>query len=71
MEKVCPQCGFGVRGSWHRRYDVGKLKRGSVEGRIPVMGKVEVKREARVMAYVCDTTNLPLLVEPERAKERW
>jgi hypothetical protein len=68
MEKSCPYCGAKVREKWHRRYGIQKLDRGSVEGGVPVVGRLTVKREALVMVYVCDLTNLPFLVALERAK---
>ena len=68
MEKSCPYCGASVRERWHRRYGIQKLDKGSLEGGVPVVGSVKVKREALVMVYVCDLTNLPFLVALERAK---
>jgi hypothetical protein len=68
MEKKCPHCGFGVGERWHQHYGVQKLEKGSVEAGIPVVGKVELRRETLVMVYVCNLTNLPFLVAMERAQ---
>lgn len=70
MKKTCPHCGFGVNEKWHKRYGIHKLDRGSVEGGVPVVGRVQVRRETLVMVYVCDLTNLPFLVALEKAKDR-
>jgi hypothetical protein len=70
MQKLCPHCGFGVRETWHKQYGVQKLEKGSVEGGVPIVGKVELRREALVMVYVCELTNLPFLVAMEKAREK-
>jgi len=66
--KVCPHCGFDVRERWHKRYGVQKLEKGLGEIGVPVVGKVQLRRETLVMIYVCDLTNLPFMVT--LAKER-
>jgi hypothetical protein len=62
MEKKCPHCGSDISERWHKRYGVQKLEKGLVEIGVPVVGKLEVRRETLVMVYVCDLTNLPFLV---------
>lgn len=68
MEKVCPHCGHDIKERWHQRYGVQKLERGSGEIGVPVVGRVQVRREALVMVYVCELTNLPFLVTMGKAK---
>ena len=70
MTKTCPHCGSDVKERWHTRYGVQKLDRGSVEGGVPVVGSVTVRRESLVMVYVCELTNLPFLVALDKAKDR-
>jgi hypothetical protein len=69
MKKVCPHCGFGIGETWHKHYGIQKLEKGSVEGGIPVVGKVELRRETLVMVYVCELTNLPFVLAMEKAHE--
>ena len=47
---------------WHKHYGVQKLERGSGEIRVPVVGKVKLRKETLVMVYVCEITNMPFLV---------
>lgn len=60
--KVCPHCGHDLKERWHRHYGVQKLDRGSGEVGVPLVGKLELRKEALVMVYVCELTNLPFLV---------
>jgi len=68
MEKSCPHCGFDIKERWHKRYGVQKLEKGSLEAGVPVVGKLEFRREALVLVYVCDLTNLPFLVAIAKTK---
>ena len=69
MPKTCPHCGAEVRESWHRRYGIQRLDKGTVDGSVPVVGSLKVRRETLAMVYVCELTNLPFLVVLEKAKE--
>jgi len=60
MEKICPHCGSPVGEKWHHRYGIHKLDKGEVV--IPVVGGFRLRREALVMVYVCELTNLPFLM---------
>jgi len=51
-----------VKERWHKHYGVQKLERGSGEIRVPVVGKVKLRKETLVMVYVCEITNMPFLV---------
>jgi hypothetical protein len=69
MPKVCPHCGSEISKSWHHRYGIHTLDKGFVEGGVPVVGRVEIRRETLVMVYVCDLTNLPFLVTLDKARD--
>jgi hypothetical protein len=60
--KICSHCGHDLKERWHRHYGVQKLGRGSGEVGVPLVGKMELRKEALVMVYVCELTNLPVLV---------
>lgn len=69
MERKCPHCGFDLKERWHKHYGVQKLEKGSVEAGVPIVGKVEYRRESLVMVCVCDMTNLPFWVALERSAD--
>jgi hypothetical protein len=69
-KKVCPHCGHDLSEKWHRHYGVQKLERGGGEVGVPLIGKVNLRKETLVMVYVCELTNLPFLVTLVKAKER-
>jgi len=62
MGKVCPHCKHEISESWHQGFGLQKLDKGWVEVGIPVVGRINLKREAIVMVYICERTNLPFLV---------
>ncbi len=69
MEKRCPHCGYSVNEEWHRSYGMQKINKGSIEGGVPTVGKLELRRETIVMVYICELTNLPFYLAPEKAQD--
>ncbi|MGP8124694.1 MAG: hypothetical protein ACLQEQ_02350 [Nitrososphaerales archaeon] len=68
MEKTCPRCGFSVGERWYIRYGIQKLDKGWGQVGIPVVGGFKLRRQALVMVYICELTNLPFLVALPRIK---
>jgi hypothetical protein len=69
MEKTCPHCGYSVNEEWHRSHGMQKIEKGSVEGGVPAVGRIEVRRETIVMVYICELTNLPFFLTTEKAQD--
>jgi hypothetical protein len=64
----CPNCNFPVEETWHRTYGVEKIDRGWVEVGVPMLGRVNIKKESVVMVYICELTRLPFLVVLKTAR---
>jgi hypothetical protein len=62
MKGRCPHCGCSISEAWHRSYGLEKIDKGWVEIGIPVIGRVNFKRQSIAMVYVCEVANLPFLV---------
>lgn len=62
MKKSCPHCGHDIGTVWHKQFVIQKLERGAGEIGLPIVGRLQVRRERLVMVYVCELTNLPFLV---------
>ena len=45
-----------------------KIDKGSVEDGLPAVGRIEVRRETLVMIYLCELSNLPFYLAPEKAQ---
>ena len=68
MSPICPHCGSEIRESWHRSYGLQKIDKGWIEIGVPVVGKVNFRRESVAMVYFCERSNLPFLVILTTAK---
>jgi len=53
---------------WHKKYGIQKLDRGSAEVGLPVVGRINIRRETLAVVYMCELTNLPFLVTVEKAR---
>jgi len=66
--KLCPHCGQGITAVWHKKYGIQKLERGNAEVGVPVVGKVNLRKQTLAVVYMCELTNLPFLVTVEKAR---
>ncbi len=62
MAAVCPHCRCPVAEPWHRSYGLETLEKGWVEVGIPVIGRVNFRRQNVAMVYFCEVSRLPFLV---------
>jgi hypothetical protein len=67
MTGTCPHCGCSVGKPWHRSFGLEKIDKGWVEVGVPIVGRVNFRREAIAMVYVCEKTRLPFLVILKKA----
>ena len=62
MASICPHCGASVGEPWHRGYGLQKIEKGWVEVGVPVVGRINIKRENLAMVYFCEASRLPFLL---------
>lgn len=68
MGKICPHCGHEISAVWHKKYGIQKVERGAAELGVPIIGKINVRKETLCVVYMCELTNLPFLVTVEKAR---